>query len=249
MKKRAKKEKICAKGKTLVLAALLAVCSVWIVVDDLFAPFESVSVSVEIPDFCGAKEEALTFSDWMAIEKEYRYDAGTDAGVVLTQSPPAGSRRKLSVKNPQCKIRLTVSLGEEYARVPELIGKDFRKAEALLRGLGFSVEMEKSEGTYPAGTVFAVSPREGSEVPVGSRIRLSVCAGLPGKSVTVPDLRGLSRSDALVQVWLAQLAVGDVIEVPSFEAEGTVVRQSHQPGTLVTAGTKLTLYVSRVMEE
>lgn len=249
MKKRAKTETNRVRGKTLALAALLVVCAAWIVFDDLFAPLERAAVSVEIPDFCGVREDALESADWMTVEKDYRYDAGVEAGVVLSQSPPAGSRRKLSAQNPQCRITLTVSLGEEHAEIPTVVGKDFREAESILRGLGFAVEIQKSEGAYPAGTVFAVSPREGCEVPVGTRVQLSVSAGLPLKSVTVPDLRGLSRSDALVQIWLAELAVAGVIEEPSFETEGTVIRQSHQPGTLVPAGTKLTLYVSRMTEE
>ena len=234
---------------SLLCAALLFVGTCWIVVDDLFAPFEKAAVSVEIPNFCGSRLETLTLADWVEPEIQYRYDANVAAGVVLSQSPVASSRRKLSAQKPKCKVTLTVSLGEESARIPEVVGMDFREAESMLRGLGFSVEIEKNEGAYPEGTVFDVEPRAKTELPVGSRVKLFVSAGVPTKSVTVPDLRGLSRSDALVQVWLAELAVGEVIEVDSMEPEGTVIRQSYQPGTLVTAGSKLTLYVSRGIEE
>ena len=64
-------------------------------------------------------------------------------------------------------------------------------------------------------------------------------------TVTVPDVRGLSRSEALMQLWLAQLSVLDVIEEDSVEEPGVVIRQNYLPGTVVMAGTKLTLYVSR----
>ena len=249
MKGKVGKKKARAGWLSLLCAVLLFVGTAWIVWDDLFMPFEGMAVSVEIPDFRGRVLEDVALADWMELDVQYRHDTEAAAGVVLSQSPVAGSWRKLSAQNPTCKVTLTVSLGKESARIPEVVGLDFREAESMLRGLGFSVEIEKSAGAYPAGTVFAVEPRANTELPVGSRVKLFVSAGLPAKSVTVPDLRGLSRSDALVQTWLAELAVGEVIEVDSSAPEGVVVRQSHQPGTLVTAGSKLTLYVSRGLEE
>ena len=249
MKGRAETKSFRVWWLSLLCSALLFVGTGWILVDSLFAPFERVTESVEIPNFCGSTLESLEFADWIEVQVSYRHDASMARDVVLSQSPAAGSRRKLTAQNPKCKVSLTVSLGEESAEVPAVVGLDAREAESMLRGLGFSVEIEKSEGVYPEGTVFAVAPREGTRLPVGSRVKLSVSVGIPSKAVRVPELRGLSRSDALVQVWLSELAVGEVIEVESFEPEGTVIRQSHQPETLVPAGTKLTLYVSRGGEE
>ena len=76
---------------------------------------------------------------------------------------------------------------------------------------------------------------------------LTVSAGEPAVTVTVPNVVGLTRADALIRLWLCQLSVGSVIEEISAEEAGSVIRQSHQPGTVVMSGTKITLYVS--MEE
>ena len=73
---------------------------------------------------------------------------------------------------------------------------------------------------------------------------LSVSAGTPNKTVEVPNLVGLSRSDALVKLWLAELSVAEVTEEPSLLPVGSVIRQSHVAGTLVSAGTPVTLVVS-----
>ena len=248
MRQKAKKKSRCRPWLALLCAALLVVGTAWIVFDDLFAPFEAVAESVEVPNLCGLRLESLKLPDWMETEIQYRHDAEA-AGVVLSQSPAAGSRRKLSAKVPKCKVLLTVSLGEESARIPAVVGTDAREATLQLRALGFLVDVEKRAGAYPEGTVLAVEPRADTELPLGTRVKLTVSAGLPTKTVTVPDLCGLSRSEALVQAWLAELAVGEVLEVDATAPVGTVVRQSHQPGTLVTAGSRLTLYVSRGMEE
>lgn len=232
-----------------LLSLLLAVATAWIVFDDLFSPFGEKALSVEIPDLCGKTLVETELADWMDTKIEYRYDGQHAAGVILAQSPAGGSRRKLTAQHPQCELKLTVSLGEQTVTLPDVIGKDRREVEVLLREKGLAVQIETVAGAYEEGTVFAMEPRVGTEVPVGSKVTLSVSAGTPSQTVTVPDVRGLSRSDALVQLWLAQLAVGDVIEVDADAEGGTVIRQSHQGGTLVRAGTKVTLYVSREWEE
>ena len=68
------------------------------------------------------------------------------------------------------------------------------------------------------------------------------------KTVAVPNLCGLSRADALIRLWLCQLNVGEVVEVPSGEPSGTVIRQSHAEGTVVLPGTKITIYISQENE-
>ena len=232
-----------------LLAFLFLIGSAWVAFDALFSPRPQKAISVEIPDFCGKREEELIFADWMRVETDYRYDAGTEAGVVLAQEPSAGNRRKLSASSPTCELRLVVSLGEESAELPNLIGQDAKSAEALLRGLGFVVETEQSFGAYPEGCVFETQPRGGEKLPVGSRVRLFVSAGTPQKTVEVPNLCGLSRADALLRLWLCELGVKEVREVASDQPAGCVVDQSHRPGTLVAAGSEITLYVSRRWNE
>lgn len=231
-----------------LLSFLLVLSIGWIAFDDLFSPFGKPSVSVEIPNLCGLPSSGITYPDWAEVEHEYRYDAATPAGLVLSQSPRAGSYRKLTAQNPRVLISLVISLGEQSVTIPPLTGLDHRQAAASLRELGLSVKTRTETGAYPAGQVFATEPRAGMSVPIGTEVTLFVSAGAEQKSVTVPDLVGMSRGDALVKLWTAQLSVADVVEIESTAPVGTVVRQSHQPNTLVPAGTKLTLYISREEE-
>ena len=232
----------------VILSFALFLSGAWVVIDELFAPLDRGGETVTLPDYTGERSDGIQVPSWLDVEVEYRYDASIPQGVVLSQSPTGGSRRKLTEDAPTCKLTLTVSLGTEEVLLPNVIAQDVRMAEATLRAAGFAVESEFFTGAYPEGEVFEMTPRGGVRLPRGSRVRLSVSAGVPAVTVTVPDFFGMQRGEALTALWLAQLSLDRVVEVDADEAPGTVVRQDYQRGTVVMAGTKLTLYVSRQKE-
>ena len=65
------------------------------------------------------------------------------------------------------------------------------------------------------------------------------------QTVTVPDLMGLSRSQALLEVFQSGLSVETVSDEPSDSPDGTVIRQSPTAGSLVAPNTKIKLTVSQ----
>lgn len=230
-------------------SALLFFALLWVVLDSLFAFSEDAHLTeVQIPDFCGLQEESLAFSDWMEVRMEYRYDEEVPTGVVMRQSPRAGSTRKLSAQHPRCGIALVVSLGADRSPLPRVAGQDVRAALELLRSQGYVVETVMETGPYPEGTVLSSEPSAGMMMPRGATVILTVSAGEPTQTVTVPDVRGLTRSEALIRLWLSRLTVAEVVEEASDAERGSVIRQSHQPGTVVMAGTKVTIYVSREID-
>lgn len=223
-------------------SALLAAAIVWISFDSLFAPLADGGRRMEIPNFCGASYESIIPADWMTVEVEYCYDDKVPLGTVLSQTPSAGSVRKLTDGADSVEISLTVSRGKEMLSLPDLIGRDVREAEGLLREMGLAVRVAREQSLHAEGRVLKMTPDAGTPVTKGREILLTVSAGVQNDVTTVPDLRGLSREDALVRLWLARLSVGDVVE--HSDGEGNVViRQSHQPGTRVKASTKITIYM------
>lgn len=223
------------------LAAVWTAAVAWICFDNLFAPFSNGGRRVEIPNFCGASYESVVPAEWMSLEVAYCYD-DAPIGTVLSQTPSAGSIRKLTDGAAPITVSLTVSRGRETLSVPDLVGNDVREAEGLLRELGFAVRIAREESLHTEGRVLKVTPNAGTPVTRGREILLTVSAGVQNDVTTVPDLHGLAREDALVRLWLARLSVGDVLEPPVGEGN-VVIRQSHQPGTRVKASTKITIYL------
>ena len=217
----------------------------WILFDTLFAITATEGVSVEIPDLTGMHEDALVLPEWIVAESEYRYDDSAPAGTVISQTPVAGSRRKLSAEYPRCRMTLVISMGRALVRLRSVVGRDVRLAAEELRRDGLSVKTVMRTENAPEGTVLSMTPHAGAEIARGETVTLTVSAGVPLQTVTVPDVKGLLRAEALTVIGLSQLKIKDVIEIASDAEGGTVVRQSHQPGTVVMANTAITLYVSR----
>lgn len=225
-----------------LLILLLAV--VWITLDSQLGILHRTRArSVEIPNWCGAQIETLEAKDWMDVSVEYRYDDTAPAGTVLSQTPAGGARRKLTGTQSTCPVHLIVSLGRESCRLPETVGREVREVLAELRGYGLRVECVTEASPRPSGTVLFMEPHAGQELPRGATVTLMVSAGQPTQTVRVPDTRGMSRADALLCMHMAQLTVEHVVEIAADGEVGTVVRQSHQPDTVVLAGTRVTLYV------
>lgn len=232
-----------------LFAALLALSAAWIVFDDLFAPRHETAMAVEIPDFCGRQAEAISMPEWIDAKTEYRYDPAHPAGTVIAQSPRGGSRRRLTAQHPRCELRLTVSMGARRLAMPATVGQDVREAERILRELGFSVRRIERKSAYPEGAVLESEPRAGELLPEGATVTLTVSTGAPSAFSIVPDVVGLGRSEALVQLWLNEISLEQMIEIDADLPAGTVVAQSLVAGTRVAASSKITLYVSRFRGE
>lgn len=230
----------------LIFSVLFCVCTVWITVDTLFVS-DGEEFSVLIEDYSGSRWEDLTFADWMDVRVTYCRSAEFPVGTVIAQTPPAGSRRKRSGRYPTVELAVTVSLGPETVTLPNVIGSKAESAEQMLRELGFSVVLTRQESPREIGTVVETEPCAGTELSQGKTVRIIVSNGMRESVVQVPNVCGMSRSDALITLWLSHLAVNEVIEESNElpERDGTVLRQSHCAGTWVRAGTVVTLYLSR----
>ena len=82
---------------SLFLLALLPALA-WTVFDTLFSVRGEPFQTLEIPNLCGMDADQLPPYEHLELMTEYRYDEDVPAGRVLSQSPPAGSRRKLTAQ-------------------------------------------------------------------------------------------------------------------------------------------------------
>lgn len=106
------------------------------------------------------------------------------AGEVTGQSPNAGTKLPRG-----STVSIVVSKGQQKVRLPNLVGKERKAAEAQLReaGLRSSVQEQETETASQVGRVIEQFPPAGSEVEPGSRVSLVVgkaksAAGGPGAS-------------------------------------------------------------------
>ena len=226
--------------KTLfgLLFAFLSLSALsWCVADTLLGLTLPAGETLAVPDFIGRDEAEVRNYDWLDAVITYRYDE-TAPGTVLSQDPPPGSLRKRNDRLP-ARVRLVVSLGTEKQTVPDLAGSDAHEGAARLRAAGFAVEEIRIPGGT-AGTVDRVEPPAGTELEAGATVRLYIHAGQNVRTVAVPDLIGLSRSDALLRIFRAGLTV---TEETGETYGGTVVGQSPTAGSVVTVGSRVTITV------
>lgn len=234
----------------LLLSFLLFLSALWIGFDDLFSPLAPTGDTVEIPDLVGLREEEIAADDRFSVRVEYRHDDAVPRGVILSQEPSAGARRKLSPDGAQTDLSLVVSLGAKTVTLPAVAGLDVREAAQRLRAVGLSVAVGTVRGDAPSGAVLSSDPPAGSEVAVGSSVTLAVSLGQTLAAVAVPDLVGLSELDALLTLWAHGLAAAPTEASGTFDPSddfdalgGTVVSQTHPAGTVVLAGTKIAFEV------
>ena len=230
-------------GKKFCFAILFLFAISFTVADQLFGILQPDGVYVTVPDLCGQQESQLELPQWAELEATYRYSDQTPAGVVMSQTPPSGTKLKIREGGART-LSLTVSLGAEKKTVPNVLGQDHRIASATLRDHGFTVNVVyTSEGD--ADRVIKQSPEAGADLPVGSAITLTVGRSEPAQTVTVPDLTGLSEGHALMELFRRDLSVGNVTSEASDASEGTVIRQSPTAGSIVAPSTKINLTISQ----
>ena len=141
----------------------------------------------------------------------------------------------------------SASPGAQVA-VPNLIGKTFEEARDAAAALGLTVEQAGfAEASAALNTVIRQDPAEGTLVPSGSAVRLTIAIG-PERTI-VPDLRLKTEQEALNLIAQAGLAIGTRTE--SFDAvvpAGSIVSQAPGAGQSVARGIPVDYVVSKGAE-
>ena len=132
------------------------------------------------------------------------------------------------------------------ATLASVTGMSEEDARARLEADGFTVTVvEQPTQSDDLGKVIATDPAAGTEVAPGSTVTLKVGASA-GETREVPDLRGMSESQAIQTIdsssWFVK---DDVMHAYSDTVEaGRVIAQGPHAGAQKTKGTKVDLVVS-----
>ena len=165
---------------------------------------------------------------------------------VVSQTLEAGVKVKKG-----SPVGLLISLGKSVSpevAVPDITNQSLPQARDNLEAAGFIVGevTEQCSGTVAAGIVLSQNPVAATLLAQGGVVTLVVSTGpCPPETRTVPDISGMTRSQAEAAITAAGLSLGEVTEECSATvAQGNVIRQNPEAGAQVAAGSDIVFTVS-----
>jgi beta-lactam-binding protein with PASTA domain len=223
---------------TLVSFATCAVFGIGMLVY-FFAPQNTYSEIVIVPDLIGCDVSEITYSDRIEIEREWIFSRDAENGKVISQEPYAGARRKVA-GGQTCHVTVFIGLGEKRDSIPELSGKDQLSAAAILRSMGARVRTVSVYGDGPDGQIIGTSPMQGTKIKTGDAVTLFVSRKRVDAPICVPDFIGMERQDAVTLALSIGLYIGYIDEG---EGGDIVTRQSIPEGARVLCGSYISFTV------
>lgn len=147
-----------------------------------------------------------------------------------------------------CATRMELTIYyREPVTVPDVVGlSEFEAGWAIYwAGLVEGAKQYAESDTVPAGQVIAQSPAAGTTVFSESEVGLTISTGPAPSQIQVPDVVGLSESEAVSAIGSAGLTVGTKQYAESDTAPaGQVTAQDPVGGTMVGPGSEVVLTIS-----
>ncbi|PSH03541.1 MAG: hypothetical protein CXZ00_11455 [Acidobacteria bacterium] len=207
---------------------------------------------IAVPDLRGmtpAEAEHVAFERGLAVDhRDHFYSTAVPAGRILSQQPEPGTRVRRG-----WRVQAAESLGAQLVEIPSVLGMTSRAAEIEIRRRGLEVGMSAELPTSDAAPngIIAQTPAPGAQGVASPRISLLSAASQPGPAYAMPDLTGMTLTDATALVTAAGLKTVSVTTTDSPDSGSfhslipTVVGQTPSPGARVNPGTSVSLQVVR----
>ena len=163
-------------------------------------------------------------------------------GIVIDQYPST----KMKVKEGRT-VRLTISNAERSVIVPDLIGRSQRSAELDIRQVGLEIDTVYKEynSDVPPGNVTWQYPKGGDMLSRGMGVHLTISLGVPPNFFQAPNVFGLSKKKALLEIEKSGFSLGKVYYRQNEDLiPYTVLDQSLKPGTVLEQAVKIDLTIS-----
>jgi eukaryotic-like serine/threonine-protein kinase len=202
-------------------------------------PAETVA-TVEVPSVLGYNEQQardqLSARNLQVEVKKTNADEESK-GTITAQDPVGGTEVA-----ENSTVTITLNEGPKTGTIPDnLVGQDVDEVENALDDLKFSnvstVAAKSEDPDTQPGEVISISPKEGSTVPLDSKITVRYATG---KS-EVPNFEGLSRAAAIREARDAGFGEPQFSERESSKPAGTVIAQNPDAGATVDRDTRIQL--------
>lgn len=163
-----------------------------------------------------------------------------EKGYVIRTSPAAGSTVAKGGK-----VELIVSSGVEQVSIPDTTGDTITDAYQMLNDKGFKVKQgEDVYSSQAIGKVAYTKPAAGKKVDKGATITIYPSKGEQTKYVKVPNLLGMTRSQAKSALEKAGLKYGSETKSYSSTQKNRVCVQSVSSGNEVEEGSTVDVTLS-----
>ena len=201
---------------------------------------------IEVPDFKGmtlqaaiqkAEELGLTIE-----EGEKVYSPDQEEGKITSQSPTMGSK----VTDGKV-VTVNISLGKKDGVVPNIVGKDYKKAKKELEQYGFELGVVvKITSTKPENTILTQSIKAGDTADKGTVIDVEISDGKGKEMKTVPMLVGLDVDKAKTEIQNAGFKLGDILYEESTDYHKNVVTsQQYIADSELEEGSTINIVISK----
>ena len=131
--------------------------------------------------------------------------------------------------------------------VPDVRGMSEENAKALLnkKGLGIQVVTRKESKKYKAGKISKQTPEAGEKVSKHTKIEVVVSSGLVGSKKAIPDVSGMSETEAQNDLEEAGFKVTSSFQYDDSVESGKVISTTPEAGTKAEKGSTVTMLVSQ----
>jgi serine/threonine-protein kinase len=174
-----------------------------------------------------------------------------DAEVIEEPPPPQEPSRGRGPVIAIAVVLVLVALGaflafvvlpKDQVHVPGVVGQTLDSARSELERAGLQVDVRRRANPAPANIVFDQAPNPGQKVDDGSSVAVFVSNG-PG-TVKVPDVVGLTETDAKKRIRAADLRISIEQESSVKVSAGIVIRSDPSAGRPVDRRSRITLVIS-----
>jgi len=170
--------------------------------------------TITVPDFTGYYYQELEgqpeFSKFKFAIIDSIYDAGKEKGSIVSQDPSADSK----VKEGRHIYLTVVAMNPETIAMPNLVDLSLRNASSIIETYGLKINKLSYVPDIAKNAVVEQKYRgenieEGTPIIKGSGIELVLGLGTENDYIKVPLLIGLTRKQAIHELHLASLNLGE----------------------------------------
>ena len=149
----------------------------------------------------GSGREIAVGETGFAVESLTRAAEDANAGLVLEQRPPGGSKAAHGTV-----VTIVIGMALPKVEVPDVVGRSLREAQAILANASLTTGNIQPSGASLQSPVVQQAPAAGAQVTSGSAVDLVVRP--PVEKIIVPQLIRRSLGEAKRMILDAGLTVG-----------------------------------------